>query len=167
MSMDERAAKLRERISQDYAEAWDFKEIPQIVGVVESYSKVSTDNGLKVVCTIREVEGPEEAQKRYAVWLSQTALLRRFEELRPVTGELVAISYLGESDHVAKPGYNPAHRFRVEVDRQGADFDWESLGPDREARGFARDEMTREEVERAMARYHDERPPHDDSDIPF
>lgn len=148
----ERARKLRDRIHEDYADAWDFKELPELVGVVESYARVDTANGPRVVCTLREVEGPEEAQRRYAVWLSQTALLNRFKELRPVQGEIVAIRYLGISDHAPAPGYSPAHRFRVEVDRPGSTFEWNSLQSD--------DAISSRVL-------YDTPPPPGDDDIPF
>jgi hypothetical protein len=99
----DRAQRLRERVDADYADAWDFKELPLLVGVVESYARVETVHGPRVVCTIVEAE----SEWRYAVWLSQTALLRRFQELRPAIGELIAIRYLGVSDQPPKPGQSP------------------------------------------------------------
>lgn len=132
----DRARALRERVEQDYADAWDFKEITTLVGIVESYASVTTENGPRVVCTLQEVEGA--APKRYAVWLSQAALLARFEDLQPAIGELVAIHYLGVSEH-AERGKSPAHRFRVEVDRPGSTFNWGIRAADvttfRDARG--------------------------------
>jgi hypothetical protein len=122
----DRAQRLRERVDADYADAWDFKELPLLVGVVESYARVETVHGPRVVCTIVEAE----SERRYAVWLSQTALLRRFQELRPAIGELIAIRYLGVSDQPPKPGQSPPHRFRVEVDRPGESFDWSRLEAD-------------------------------------
>jgi len=150
----DRAALLRDRVDQDYADAWDFKEIPIMVGVVESYARVDTVHGPRVVCTIAEVENGSGPPKRWAVWLSQTALLRRFQELRPAQGELVAIRYLGQSEQAARPGQSPAHRFRVEVDRQGETFDWSSFEADDEP-------PSREHAPG------DHPPPHNDDDIPF
>lgn len=130
----DRAAALRERVGTDYADAWDFKQLPLLVGIVESYARVETVHGPRVVCTIREVESAVDGGEppRYAVWLSQTALLRRFQELRPMTGELIAIRYLGQAEQPTRPGQSPAHRFRVEVDRPGESFDWSQLTADDE-----------------------------------
>lgn len=125
----DRAARLRQKVETDYPDPWDFKEIREIVGVVESLDRVDTDNGPKAVACIREVEGV--APKRYSVWLSQAALRNRFRDLDIRPGELVAIRYLGVGE-ASRPGYSPPHRFRVEVDRSqgGSGFDWGSIDGD-------------------------------------
>ncbi len=169
-NLHERAARLRERIEQGYADPWDFKELPELVGVVESYARVDTAYGARVVCTIVEPtsDSPDApAPRRYAVWLSSTALLNRFRELRPMVGELVAIRYLGQSDP-AERGRQPAHRFRVEVDRPGSTFEWASLEADDEPVLVVDREHDRVAHERAVDAAREERPPPPtDDDIPF
>lgn len=149
--LQERAAKLRHRVNQDYAPVWDFAELPEIVGVVETLKRVTIDGVDKVVATIAEVDG--EDPQRHAVWLSQRALYNQFVELDIREGELVAIRYLGVSDK-AQPGQSPAKRFRVEVDRGGSGsgtFSWSATdAPD----PSTDHEITRSEHEAIMDEYH-------------
>lgn len=160
--MRERAARLRDRVDRDYPDAWDFRELPALVGVVESFARVETAYGARVVATVREVE----SDKRWAVWLSQAALFNRFRDLDVREGELVAIRYLGEGEPTA-PGRNAPLRFRVEVDREGVTFDWEDVGNAHEDAPRARREVAPEDHaahEAAMQRY---APTPTDDDIPF
>lgn len=164
-TLAQRAARLRERIHEDYPDAWDFREIPELIGVVEGLTTVNTERGERIVVTIREVEGPADAPPiRRAVWLSQKALYERFRALNPAVGELVAIRYLGVSEH-AQPGQSPAHRFRVEADRPGERFvGWPTpvRSPALEQRTDA--ELDEAEHAAAMERY---APAPADDDIPF
>jgi len=153
-ALNERAARLRQKVETDYPDAWDFKEIPEIVGVVESIDRVDSDNGPRAVACIREVEG--SSQKRWSVWLSQAALRNRFMQLDIRPGELVAIRYLGVGE-ASRPGFSPPHRFRVEVDRSqgGSGFDWGSIDDDIGRQVYANDDG------------HERAPVPADEDIPF
>lgn len=159
--MRERLSKLRERVNEDYADAWDFKQIPVIAGKIESFARVDTTRGPKVVCTI--VEEDIEPPRRWAVWLSQAALLNRFQQLQPRVGELVAIHYLGQADEPVRAGESPPHRFRVEVDREGSTFEWGSLRSQPEP-VYDTNRLSPQQHEVAMERY---APPATDDDIPF
>lgn len=140
-TIEERAAKLRERTEADYPAAWDFNEIPNVTGVVESIREAVGPLGKRIVVQVHEVEGPPEARKRYAIWLSQTALYNRFVDLRVGVGELISVTYLGESDH-HEPGQSPAKRFRVEVDRDGQAFSWPLADGSTESPAPTEDELT-------------------------
>jgi len=147
----ERARALRERAGQDYAQKWDFDELPHLVGVIESINEVVLEGEARVVVTIAEVEGSNP--ERYAVWLSQAALRARFEELEPTEGELVSIRYLGEAEH-AERGKSPAKRFRVDVDRVGGSFSWDRHKHTARAAGNVPGEpLGEDEHAELMARY--------------
>ena len=164
-TMQERAARLRDRVHEDYADAWDFKEIPELVGLVESIKWTKIDGIDKAVATIKEVEGPEDARKRYAVWLSQAALFNGFRDLDVAEGELVAIRYLGQGEP-ARAGLSGAHKFRIEVDRPGRRFSYAGTAatPTRAYDVPTDTEAGELEHEAAMQRY---APPPADEDIPF
>lgn len=165
-TIDERAARLRDRGRQDYAEKWDFNELPEICGIVESIDVVQFTEGPVVVATVQE---PESGVRR-SIWLSQTALFNRFRDLRISPGELVYVRYIGEADHHEK-GKSPAKRFRVEVDRAGQAFDWRRVGEitgggDDTTSGNGAD-VSREEHEAAVDAYAATAAPTGDEDIPF
>ena len=167
---------LVERGRQDYAERWDFNELPEIVGVVESIEVITFtgDNGEPKptpVVTVRD----EFSGVRKSIWLSQAGLFNKFRDLAVSPGESVYVRYLGESDHHER-GRSPAKRFRVEVDRVGQAFDWSRLGglPPSQAPvvttggdEVATVELTESEHEAAMAAYAEEHAPVGDDDIPF
>ena len=164
-TMEERASKLRERVHEDYAGAWDFKELGELVGIVESIRWAKIDDVPKVVATVKEVEGPEDARRRYAVWLSQAALFNSFRDLDIAEGELVAIRYLGQGEP-ARAGLSGAHRFRIEVDRPGRRFSYSgaTAAPTKAYEQPTETEAGAMEHESAMERY---APPAADEDIPF
>lgn len=166
---------LVERGRQDYAQRWDFNEVAEIVGVVESIEVITFkgDNGEDKptpVVTIRD----EFTGERRSVWLSQAGLFNKFRDLAISPGESVYVRYLGEADHHER-GKSPAKRFRVEVDRVGQTFDWSRFGGPQpsvvtspgQVEALPAPDLSEEEHKAAMAAYAEEHAPVSDDDIPF
>lgn len=120
-----RAAALSERATAEHATTWRANDPAQghpnpLVGVLVRVEEGHTSYGPARIVVLR---APDEAE--WGVWLLTKVLREEFAKLRPVAGELVAVSYLGTVP--AREGRAQYERYRVVVDREEAGTDWDAL----------------------------------------
>jgi hypothetical protein len=123
-----RAAALGERANAAHPTTWrpndPDKGHPQLlVGELVRVDEGHTSYGPAKIVVLRTPAGDE-----FGVWLLHAVLKGEFLRLRPRTGELVAIRYLGTvPPRDGRAGYES---YRVVVDRADDAADWDSLEGD-------------------------------------
>jgi hypothetical protein len=120
MSATERSwEELEQEAERDYGEAW----LPDIhddhprtlVGTVTGYSQgpESVYTGEQPwICAVEDRAG-----KPWSVWLNRTVLVSEWERQRPLPGERIAVRYRGVQDEPSVKGGQPAHLYKLTVDR--------------------------------------------------
>ncbi len=122
-TVSERATKLQQRASEDFAESWRPDKDgspPQLIAEVVRYTSGPTSYGDKPICVVRDGDG-----KEFSVWLLQAALVAAFARERPKPGELVLIDYQGQKNSERTGRRYHAFKLVVERDDEPAlpDFD--------------------------------------------
>jgi len=111
-TVSERATKLQQRASEDFAESWrpDKDGPSQLIGEVVRYTSGPTSYGDKPICVVRDADDKESS-----VWLLQAALVAAFARERPKPGELVLIDYQGQKN--SERTGRRYHAFKLVVER--------------------------------------------------
>lgn len=129
---DERASALIEELEKDYPESWiPENEGDNLVGVFVGLDSGRTPFGPAWIVVL-DCNGTHRS-----IWLLHEALRSQFLQAKPVSGELVAVSYRGRRK--AKnptPGRSDTyHDYRVAVDRGGeaSAATWEAIEGSTEA----------------------------------
>jgi hypothetical protein len=117
----DRFTDLRQQAEREFPEAWIPKEgPPTIVGQFRRLEEATTQFGTSKIVILETEDGVERA-----VWLFHSVLRQEFARAKPKPGELVAVHHQGRKVSGSGQSYES---YRVLVQRDEAQADWDSLG---------------------------------------
>ena len=125
---------LEDRLESGLPSAWrpDQEDPPVIIGEVLEIQKGTSDYEPYPLVIVRKDDGEEKAVHGF-----HTVLKNELMRHRPQVGERIGIKYLGEQP--TKPGskFKSFIGYRVKMDRQAVEFDWNKIGQPEEEEAYA------------------------------
>lgn len=123
--LDERVAKLHDRLNEPMPETWKPAAAgEQIVGRFVRLDRGVTAFGDSWIVVLESLNRPGSFA---SIWLFHTALINQFGKARPQPGELVLVRYEGKRQ--AKGGGSEYHDWKVVTEHAGAvgGFGWDDI----------------------------------------